>query len=74
MIMRFQSEYEKNQQKTEKKEIDINKQETWDSISENYDMIQGAQLSNSFIILMALNEVRTTAKHNSNIGTHIKKE
>jgi hypothetical protein len=25
------------------KEIDINKQETWDSISENYDMIQGAR-------------------------------
>ena len=53
---RVLTEYEKNQQKTEKKEIDINKQETWDSISENYDMIQGAQLSNSFIILMALNE------------------
>ncbi len=53
---RVSTEYEKNHQKTEKKEIDINKQETWDSISENYDMIQGAQLSNSFIILMALNE------------------
>ena len=34
----------------------MNKQETWDSISKNYDMIQGAQLSNSFIILMALEE------------------
>lgn len=28
----------------------------WDSIVKNYDMILGAQLSNSFIILMALNE------------------
>jgi DNA-binding PadR family transcriptional regulator len=28
----------------------------WDSIVKNYDLILGAQLSNSFIILMALNE------------------
>lgn len=51
---RVSTEYEKNQQKTDRKEIDMNKQETWDCISKNYDMIQGAQLSNSFIILMAL--------------------
>jgi hypothetical protein len=51
---RVATKYEKNQQKTDRKEIDLNKQETWDSISKNYDMIQGAQLSNSFIILMAL--------------------
>ncbi len=31
-------------------------QNTWDSIAENYEMIQGAQLSNSFIILLALEE------------------
>jgi DNA-binding PadR family transcriptional regulator len=28
----------------------------WDSIVKNYDMILGAQLSNSFIILLALSE------------------
>jgi DNA-binding PadR family transcriptional regulator len=32
------------------------KEEVWRLISHNYDMIQGAQLSNSFIILMALYE------------------
>ena len=31
-------------------------QKLWDSIAKNYDMINGAQLSNSFIILMALND------------------
>jgi hypothetical protein len=30
-------------------------QKVWDSIAIHYDMINGAQLSNSFIILMALN-------------------
>ncbi len=28
----------------------------WEKIAKNYQLIQGAQLSNSFIILMALNE------------------
>jgi hypothetical protein len=31
-------------------------QKLWNSIVKNYDMINGAQLSNSFIILMALND------------------
>ena len=31
-------------------------QSIWTSIVKNYEMIQGAQLSNSFIILMALYE------------------
>jgi predicted transcriptional regulator len=31
-------------------------QKIWTSIAKNYEMIEGAQLSNSFIILMALNE------------------
>ena len=31
-------------------------QNTWTSIVKNYEMIEGAQFSNSFIILMALNE------------------
>ena len=29
-------------------------QKIWKSISDNYELIQGAQLSNSFIILMTL--------------------
>ena len=33
-----------------------NHQKIWDSVSLNYEMIQGAQLSNSFVILMALAE------------------
>jgi hypothetical protein len=30
----------------------------WSSILKNYEMIQGAQLSNSFILLMVLNEAK----------------
>ena len=37
-------------------EKDFTKNEIWKSISQHYEMIQGAQLSNSFIILMALYE------------------
>ncbi len=37
-------------------EKDFTKDEIWNSISQNYEMIQGSQLSNSFIILMALYE------------------
>jgi hypothetical protein len=36
--------------------IEPKHQNIWDSIAKNYEMIQGAQLSNSFIILMALEE------------------
>jgi predicted transcriptional regulator len=38
------------------KNIESKSQNIWDSIAKNYEMIQGAQLSNSFIILMALEE------------------
>jgi predicted transcriptional regulator len=38
------------------KNIEPKHQNIWDSIAKNYEMIQGAQLSNSFIILMALEE------------------
>ena len=38
------------------KEISASK--LWNSIIKNYEMIQGAQLSNSFILLMALNEAK----------------
>jgi DNA-binding PadR family transcriptional regulator len=37
-------------------EKDFTKDEIWNSIFQNFEMIQGAQLSNSFIILMALYE------------------
>ena len=45
-------------QKKEKKSIEANSERhrIWESIAKNYDMIQGAQLSNSLIILMALSE------------------
>jgi hypothetical protein len=33
-----------------------NNNQTWDSIARNYEMIQGAQITNSFILLMALAE------------------
>jgi hypothetical protein len=42
--------------KTYIKNIGLSQQTTWDSIAKNYEMIQGAQLSNSFIILLALEE------------------
>ncbi len=38
------------------KNIDPKHLSIWESIAQNYEMIQGAQLSNSFIILMALEE------------------
>lgn len=38
------------------KNIEPKNQIVWESIAKNYEMIQGAQLSNSFIILMALEE------------------
>jgi predicted transcriptional regulator len=38
------------------KNIEPENQSIWESIAKNYEMIQGAQLSNSFIILMALEE------------------
>lgn|GEM_PF-1494298 len=37
-------------------EKDFTKHDIWTLIAQNYEMIQGAQLSNSFIILMALYE------------------
>jgi hypothetical protein len=43
-------------QRIDQKEINMIHEKVWHSISKNYDMIQGAQLSNSFIILIALSE------------------
>jgi DNA-binding PadR family transcriptional regulator len=44
------------QNKQQKNSIDPNTQKIWDLIAKNYEMIQGAQISNSFILLMVLNE------------------
>ena len=50
----------RSNKKVEKKKhiqkIEPKHQSIWDSIAKNYEMIEGAQLSNSFIILMALDE------------------
>lgn len=46
-----------------KKEDNINFKLIWNSLSKNYNMIEGAQLSNSFVILLSLmnsNEHLTT--------------
>ncbi len=34
----------------------INSEDLWESVAKNYEFIEGAQMSNSFIILMALSE------------------
>jgi hypothetical protein len=39
-------------------ECDYQNDKTWDSIATNYDWISLAHLSNSFIILMALDEIK----------------
>jgi DNA-binding PadR family transcriptional regulator len=50
---------EREQSQDDRKKIiedEFTKEDVWRLISHNYEMIQGAQLSNSFIILMALYE------------------
>ncbi len=46
----------KDQKKKHIQNIEPKHQRIWDSIAKNYEMVEGAQLSNSFIILMALEE------------------
>lgn len=45
-----------NDKLSSEKRNNSNLQRIWDSIVTNYEMIQGAQYSNSFIILLALSE------------------
>lgn len=45
-----------NDKLSSEKRNNSNLQRIWDSIVTNYEMIQGAQFSNSFIILLALSE------------------
>jgi predicted transcriptional regulator len=47
---------QRNGKLSSKKRHNSNLQRIWDSIVTNYEMIQGAQFSNSFIILLALSE------------------
>jgi len=46
----------KDEKKKHIKNIEPKYQSIWESIAKNYEMIQGAQLSNSFIILRTLEE------------------
>jgi hypothetical protein len=48
---------QKDDQKIKYK-YDSQNDKTWDSIATNYDWISLAHLSNSFIILMALDEIK----------------
>jgi DNA-binding PadR family transcriptional regulator len=66
---------EKQRNKKHLKESDHTNQKIWESIAKNYDMIQGAQLSNSFITLMVLseaNEPLNTTQISEIISLHTK--
>jgi DNA-binding PadR family transcriptional regulator len=68
---------EKQKKKQYLKESDHTNQKIWESIAKNYDMIQGAQLSNSFITLMALSEANkplNTTQISEIISLHTKGE
>ena len=55
----------------DKKEVD----DTWERIAKNYEFVQGAQVSNSFIILMALSESKeplTTTQISEKIAVNSK--
>jgi DNA-binding PadR family transcriptional regulator len=67
----------KNKRRQHLKESDHTNQKIWESIAKNYDMIQGAQLSNSFITLMALSEANkplNTTQISEIISLHTKGE
>ena len=53
-----QSEQAEAITKKNQKEVSTSTSKLWSSIVKNYEMIQGAQLSNSFILLMVLNEAK----------------
>jgi hypothetical protein len=45
-------------QRRDIKESSLSSQKIWENIAKNYEMIEGAQLSNSFILLMALGDAK----------------
>ena len=53
-----QTEHTEAIPKKNQKEVSASTSKIWSSIVKNYEMIQGAQLSNSFILLMVLNEAK----------------
>ena len=57
-----------NEKKKHIQNIDPKHQSIWESIAKNYEMIQGAQLSNSFIILMALEESKNEPLNTTQIS------
>src|SRR6478609_4073439 len=57
-----------NEKKKHIQNIEPKSQSIWDSIAKNYEMVQGAQLSNSFIILMALEESNGEALNTTQIS------
>jgi DNA-binding PadR family transcriptional regulator len=54
---------------------EINSGDLWESVAKNYEFIEGAQMSNSFIILMSLNESKeplSTTQISEKIATNSK--
>jgi hypothetical protein len=56
MVKRDDLKVEKIKQKKRFEVLTPDIQKIWKSISDNYELIEGAQLSNSFIILMTLDK------------------
>jgi hypothetical protein len=46
----------------------ISSDDLWESVTKNYEFIEGAQMSNSFIILMALNRVNKPLNNTTQIS------
>ena len=68
---------EKIAEKNEQQQQESSNAKIWNEIVKNYEMIQGAQLSNSFILLMVLNEAKqplTTTKISELISKRSKGE
>ena len=59
---------ERIKQQNRFKDLTPDIQKIWKSISDNYELIEGAQLSNSFIILMALDKAEVSLITSSDIS------
>jgi hypothetical protein len=59
---------ERIKQQKRLKDLTPDIQKIWKSISDNYELIEGAQLSNSFIILMALDKAEVSLITSSDIS------
>lgn len=56
MAKGFDGPTEQDNETTKKNRREVFDAKIWNAIVKNYEMIQGAQISNSFILLMVLNE------------------